>query len=206
MKTMDKQNSVVGIVGSRRKQGNTSWLVRNVLQGASHKGAETEIIYLGDYNLKACTGCEGCADSFSCIIQDDFSDIVRRLDQAHGIVLGSPTYWYSVTSDMKRFIDRSYSLIRYPEGNRRIWISKYEQTGKASVTVAVCEQPQEAMMGNTLTLLNDFSRDLSFKLVASIKALGFFEAGSIAKDVNLAEQAVHAGETMMLYLQSIKQP
>ena len=201
---MSEKLSIVAIIGSRRKQGNTNWMARQILRGAESAGAETEIIYLGDYDLEACTGCEGCARSFSCVIRDDYSEIVRRLDRAHGVVLASPTYWYSVTSDMKRFIDRSYSLIQFPEGDRRLWISKYEKSGKACVTVAVCEQADASMMGNTATLLNDFSHDLGFKLIASLKGLGVFEAGTIQQDSDLAEEAFQAGKRLMLYLTSLK--
>jgi len=42
------------------------------------------------------------------------------LDDADALVLASPTYWYTVSSDMKRFIDRSYSLIQYPEDRQQI--------------------------------------------------------------------------------------
>ena len=178
-------------------------MVRHILRGAEHAGANTDTIYLGDYDLGACTGCEGCSTSFSCIIQDDYQEMVPRLDQAQGVVLASPTYWYSVTSDMKRFIDRSYSLIQFPEGDRRLWISKYEKAGKACVTAAVCEQTDAAMMGNTLALLNDFSRDLGFKLISSLKGLGFFESGSAQADNTLAQQAYQAGERLVLYLQAL---
>jgi len=82
--------------------------------------------------IDACTGCEGCRDSWQCVIEDDFSGIARRMDEADGVILGSPTYWYSVTSAMKRFVDRCYSLIQYPV-SRRQWIGTYQGTGKACV-------------------------------------------------------------------------
>jgi hypothetical protein len=56
----------------------------------------------------------------------------------------------SVTSGMKHFIDRSCSLIQYPE-NRRRWIGKYSDSEKLCVAAAVSEQPEEEMMGGEHT-------------------------------------------------------
>lgn len=182
----------VGIVGSRRRGGNTHSLVQKVLEPLSAEGVETEILFLGDYEIGACTGCEGCADSWECIISDGYQRVVEAVDGAEMAVFASPTYWYSVSSDMKRFIDRSYSLIQYPV-SRHDWIAKYQESGKGCVTVAVCEQSEEEMMGNTSDLLSSFAADIGFQVVENVKALGFFEAGSVKEDLATLESARQAG-------------
>jgi multimeric flavodoxin WrbA len=187
---------LLAINGSRRKMGNTSHLIQSILAAADKDGAETEIIFLGDYNIGACTGCEGCASSWECLIKDDFAQVIKKVDDAEGIVLASPTYWYSVTSDMKRFIDRCYSLIQFPV-NRKAWIGKYQGAGKVSVTAAVCEQTEDSAMGNTLSLLTDFSNDIGIEVAASVKGLGFFEAGSIKADHILLQKAEMAGQNLL---------
>jgi multimeric flavodoxin WrbA len=190
---------ILAINGSRRKNGNTSCLVQSILYPAEKAGAAVESLSLGDYAIDACTGCEGCRDSWQCVIEDDFSGIVRRMDEADGVILASPTYWYSVTSDMKRFVDRCYSLIQYPV-SRRQWIGKYRGTGKACVTVAVCEQLDPAMMGNTLSLLTDFVRDIGLEVVDAVQALGFFAAGSVKSDEEILRRAENAGERLLRQL------
>jgi multimeric flavodoxin WrbA len=181
--------------GSRRKTGNTEHLVGSILAPAKQGGAQIESIFLGDYNLGACTGCEGCRHSWECVIKDDFAQIVKMMDDAEGIVLASPTYWYSVTSDMKRFIDRCYSLIQFPV-NRNEWIAKYQGSGKVCVTAAICEQSEVSAMGNTLSLLTDFSKDIGLDVIASVKGLGFFEAGRIKADHALMQKAGMIGQTL----------
>ena len=112
---------VLALIGSRRKNGNTAGLVQAVLEPVVASGAETETVFLGDYNIAACTGCEGCRASWECVIADDFQLLVARMDAADAVVLASPTYWYSVTSDMKRFIQEhhlSFSLDNDPGGRR----------------------------------------------------------------------------------------
>jgi len=186
---------VLAINGSRRKNGNTECLIQSLLAPAKKAGAQIESISLGDYDIGACTGCEGCRNSWECIIKDDFAQIVEKIDEADGIVLASPTYWYSVTSDMKRFIDRCYSLIQFPV-NRKEWIGKYQSTGKACVTAAICEQSEESAMGNTLSLLTDFSKDIGMDVTDSVKAFGFFEAGSIKADHNRLQKAETTGQNL----------
>jgi len=190
---------LLAINGSRRKKGNTSCLIQSLLAPANQGGAQTEIIFLGDYNIGACTGCEGCSSSWDCVIKDDFAQVVKKIDAADGIVLASPTYWYSVTSDMKRFIDRCYSLIQFPV-NRKEWIGKYQSAGKVCVTAAVCEQSEVSAMGNTLSLLTDFSNDLGIDVIASVKALGFFEAKSINADQDLLQKAATVGQNLFDHL------
>lgn len=187
---------ILAINGSRRKNGNTSCLIQSLLTAAHKVGVPTEIIFLGDYNIGACIGCEGCGNSWECVIKDDFAQIVKKIDDADGIVLASPTYWYSVTSDMKRFIDRCYSLIQFPV-NRKEWIGKYQGAEKVCVTAAICEQSDESAMGNSLQLLTDFSKDIGLDVVVSIKGLGFFEAGSIKADYDLLKKAETAGQNLI---------
>jgi len=191
---------ILAINGSRRKHGNTGLLLKTILKPAELAGVETEQIFLGDYRIEACTGCEGCGKSWDCVIKDGFAKLIEKLDETDGIVLGSPTYWYTVTSDMKRFIDRCYSLIQFPN-TRQQWIGKYQGSGKACVTAAVCEQHEGAMMGTTLTLLSDFSRDIGLELLDSVAALRCFEAGSIKQERAVLQRAKQAGEKMLQRLQ-----
>lgn len=186
---------VLSINGSRRKAGNTEHLIESILTPAVKGGIQVETLFLGDYNIGACTGCEGCSSSWDCVIKDDFAQIVKKIDEAKGIVLASPTYWYSVTSDMKRFIDRCYSLIQFPV-NRKEWIAKYQDSEKVCVTAAVCEQTEESMMGNTLSLLTDFSKDIGLDVIEAVKGLGFFEAGSIKADHDLLQKAEMTGQKL----------
>jgi len=195
---------ITALIGSHRKNGNTAMISRKILESLQEAlpEAETELLFLGDLDIRACTGCEGCQKSWDCVIRDDYAGIVSRIDGSDGLVLASPTYWYSVTSDMKRFIDRSYSLIQYPV-SRQEWISKYSGAGKLCVTAAVCEQHDESMMGSTLSLLNDFSRDLGIDVVASVKAIGHFDAGSVSEDSAVMEQAERAGRLLAKGLGSV---
>jgi hypothetical protein len=63
---------IISINGSRRKKGNTGLLIESILKPLEQSGAEVKSIFLGDYSIGACTGCEGCKSSWECVIKDDF--------------------------------------------------------------------------------------------------------------------------------------
>ena len=98
---------VLGIVGSPRKSGNTDIMVSEALNAASKEGAETEKIFLDDYDLRPCNGCNTCFDTGECNIPDELTKIYSRVMSADGLVLGCPVYFHHVTAQMKLFIDRA---------------------------------------------------------------------------------------------------
>lgn len=104
---MAKETFILGINGSARKNGNTANLLKKILDYAKKEGAKTEILHLIDKNIKPCISClaEGNC-RYPCNIKDDMQEIFEMLKKADCLVLGSPTYWYSLSGLMKNFIDR----------------------------------------------------------------------------------------------------
>lgn len=98
---------VVGIVGSPRKSGNTGFLVGEVLSAIKDPDIESEILYLSDYRIDECDGCDLCVRERRCPKEDDMPSIERTLLEADLIILGAPSYFGQVPSVMKTFIDRS---------------------------------------------------------------------------------------------------
>ncbi len=101
---------ITGIVGSPRKGGNTEFLVSNALEAAGELGADTEAIYLGSAEIEPCVACDICKSTGKCAIYDDMSDILDEISSSNGLVIASPVYFGSVTSQLKMFIDRSRPL------------------------------------------------------------------------------------------------
>ncbi|SFQ98525.1 flavodoxin family protein [Desulfoscipio geothermicus] len=189
---------ILGIVGSKRKKGNTSILVQEALKAAKREGMETELIFLGDYVIKDCIGCEGCKDTYKCVLNDDMQKIYPLLLEADGIILGSPTYWYNVTADMKAFIDRCYSLEVFAEDDRSCWVGINEALGgKYAVAIAVCEQHDEKYMGFTAEAMTKPLVDLGYRVVDTVKAIKLFKAGEALEDEKILEKSRIAGERLV---------
>ena len=103
---------ILAIVGSPRPKGNTNYLVDEALGEAKNLGAETEKLVLSQYEVNPCLGHEDCASFDSCRQEDDTGWILEKFCEADGIILATPVYYYSVTAQMKAFIDRTYFLYK----------------------------------------------------------------------------------------------
>lgn len=101
---------ILAIHGSPRKSGNTEIILKEVLKPLEEAGWETELIKIGGKPLRGCLGCRKCFDNADgkCIIKTDaFNDIIPKVFESDALLLGSPTYYADVTSEMKAFIDRT---------------------------------------------------------------------------------------------------
>lgn len=98
---------IIGISGSPRKDGNTAYYVKTVLDRLAETGAETSFIQLPDFSISGCKACYKCVEAKKCVIQDDFGKLFEKMVEADGIVLGSPTYHASITPELKAVLDRA---------------------------------------------------------------------------------------------------
>lgn len=99
---------VVGIAGSLRPNSNTLQYVKKTLATLERDGIETELISLEGKVIKPCLGCYGCTKEAKCVQEDDdFAEILDKMKQAEGIVLGSPVYLSSVVPQMMALLDRA---------------------------------------------------------------------------------------------------
>lgn len=100
---------VVAINGSPRKGGNTEILIKRVFEPLEKAGIETELIQVGGKAIRGCMACGKCEEmqNRTCVItKDPVNEIAQKIFDADGIILGSPTYFADVTSEMKAIIDR----------------------------------------------------------------------------------------------------
>ncbi len=101
---------IIGIIGSPRKGSNTEILIKNALESAREVGADTEITNLASAEIEPCIACDICKSTGECAIYDDMRDITSKLQEAQGLIIGSPVYFGNVSSQMKIFMDRSRPL------------------------------------------------------------------------------------------------
>jgi multimeric flavodoxin WrbA len=100
---------VVAFNGSSRKDGNTAILLNLVLDELKKDGIETELIQLAGETLSGCIACYKCAekrDQKCAVVKDRVNEYIAKMQQAEGILLGSPTYISDMTANMKALIER----------------------------------------------------------------------------------------------------
>lgn len=101
---------VIAFNGSPRRKGNTAQAIEIVFKELQAQGIETEMVQLGGEKLFGCLACYQCMKNKDgqCARKDDkMNEFIEKIKTADGIVIGSPTYFSNVTSEVKAFIDRS---------------------------------------------------------------------------------------------------
>ena len=100
---------VVALNGSARKDGNTAIIINLVFDELKKEGIETELIQLAGNPIAGCIACYKCFKNKNrrCSVEKDMlNDIIEKMLEADGIILGSPTYFSDFSSGMRAFIER----------------------------------------------------------------------------------------------------
>lgn len=103
---------VLALSASPRIQGNSAFLVDQVLEGAREVGAETERVDLNLLSFRGCQGDFACKSTGRCAQQDDMQGVYDKLDQADAVVFASPVYMGGINAQLKTAIDRLFSYLK----------------------------------------------------------------------------------------------
>ncbi len=106
---------VVAFNGSARKGGNTAILLRYVLCELEKEGIETELVEMTGAEIHGCLACAKCSTRKDglCSQTGDMGNVyIKKMTEADGILLGSPTYVTDVSPEIKALIDRACLVAR----------------------------------------------------------------------------------------------
>ncbi len=101
---------VIAFNGSARKDGNTAILINYVFGELQKQGIETELYQFSGKKIKGCIACAKCfknRDQQCSVKNDVLNECIGKMIEADGIILGSPTYFTDVSTEMKALIDRA---------------------------------------------------------------------------------------------------
>lgn len=93
--------------------GNTHVIVENFAEGAREAGADVEIIFLAEKEIKYCQACMMCWTKTpgKCVMKDDMAGLLEKFMASDIVVFATPVYVYNVTAILKNFIDRMIPII-----------------------------------------------------------------------------------------------
>jgi len=101
---------VVGISCSPRKGKSTFYALDTCLQAAKEavSGVETILIELSEMKINGCIACGKCMKVLECSQEDDFVKMIPILSDSElaALVIATPVYFGSMTSQCKAFLDR----------------------------------------------------------------------------------------------------
>ena len=177
---------VIGIVGSPRHGKNTASLVESILKGAESGGADTALYYLHDHDIRPCQACDACKLTGKCVQEDDMRVLYEALDEAQGLVLGTPIYLDHVSAQTKLLLDRMHAYLGPA-------LVHYYHEGVKAVLVATWGDSDPRAYDDVIDWLKRrFSFYFSIETVGVIKGAGT-DSVSVSDRADLCRAAFDAG-------------
>ena len=74
----------------------------------SAEGIETEIIHIGNKNIRGCIACGSCSETGKCVFDDAVNEIAQKFEKTDGLVVASPVYYASANATLIACLDRLF--------------------------------------------------------------------------------------------------
>ncbi len=129
---------VLLISGSPKPNGNTAQLLQECVKVIQEAGVETEIVSFAGKKIEACIACMKCSKTGECGLDDGLNEIIGKIKQAEGLIVGTPVYFGTARGDVMCALQR----IGYVSRNNGSFLA-----GKVGGPIAVARRG-----GQTLTL------------------------------------------------------
>ena len=156
------------VVVGAKKNGKTDKITQQFIQGAQSAGHEVETEYLfTKKNTHGCIDCQSCKrNGGTCVWTDDITPMLEKVLESDVLVFASPVYFFSISSQLKQFMDRTYAVIEKIKNKKFYFITSAE--GPSVTFEEDLKRVNEPIQG----FLNCFD-GMEF-----IKTLSFFDTGS----------------------------
>lgn len=143
---------VLLINGSPNAKGCTYTALSEVEKELHKEGIETEIIHVGNKDIRGCIACKTCYKTGKCVFNDLVNEVKDKFEEADGLVIGSPVYYSSPNGTLLSFLDRLF------------YISSFDKRAKVGASVVSCRRG-----GNTATfdVLNKYFTISQMPVVSS---------------------------------------
>lgn len=112
------------INGSPRENGNTAIALDEMKNVFEAEGVETEIVQVGNKNVRGCVACGRCAKLGKCVFDDIVNELAPEFEEADGLVVASPVYYASANATLVAVLDRLF------------YSSHFDKTMKVGASIA----------------------------------------------------------------------
>lgn len=111
--------------GSPHANGCTAAALKEMISVFEAEGIETELIHVGNKDIRGCIACRSCMKNGKCVFDDLVNEVAPKFEVADGLVIGSPVYYASPNGTILSFVDRLFYSTRF---------SKHMKVGAAVVS------------------------------------------------------------------------
>ena len=99
---------VLMLNGSPHAEGNTFTALQEMENVFVKEGIETEILHIGNKDIRGCIGCGSCSKTGKCVFQDLVNETAEKFEACDGLVVGSPVYYASANATLVAFLTRLF--------------------------------------------------------------------------------------------------
>ena len=99
---------VLLINGSPNEKGCTYTALSEIAKTLNSENIETEIYYIGTELIAPCKDCRACTKLQKCVINDKVNELLARIRDFDGFVIGSPVHYASASGVISPFLDRLF--------------------------------------------------------------------------------------------------
>lgn len=186
---------IVTLLGSPRSMSNSSTIANRFVQTAETLGAETRTFRLSRLTYRGCQGCYACKTSRgTCVMQDDLAEVLEAVSEADLVVMASPVYYGEITSQLKGFMDRTFSYL-VPDYRSNPQPSRL--TPKKLVFVLTQGHPDQEMFADIYPRYENFLKWEGFTETALLRACGIGPGGVDQASEAILQEAEALARKMM---------
>lgn len=99
---------VLMINGSPHAKGNTYIGLHEMEQVFEKEGIETEIVQIGNKDVRGCIACYSCMEKGKCVFDDIVNELAPKFEACDGLVIASPVYYASANATLIACLDRLF--------------------------------------------------------------------------------------------------
>jgi multimeric flavodoxin WrbA len=168
---------IVCLLGSPRPKGNSALIADRFCRAAEAVGAEVQTFPLNKLKYRGCQACMTCKTKLDrCVLKDDLTQVLDAIRDAQVLVMASPIYYGEVSSQLKAFIDRTFSYL-VPDFHTNPHPSRLAP-GKKLVMI-LAQGDGEQLYADVFPRYESFFRWYGFEDNHLLRACGVFAPGEV---------------------------
>lgn len=114
--------------GSPNPKGNTVLALGEMEKVFALEGIETEILHVGNKDIRGCIACRQCKKMGKCVFDDLVNETAAKFEACDGLAVGSPVYYASANATLVAYLTRLF------------YSTSFDKTMKVGAAVAVARR------------------------------------------------------------------
>jgi multimeric flavodoxin WrbA len=169
---------IVSLLGSPRPKGNSAAIAARFCEAAEGLGAEVTTFALNKLKYRGCQACMTCKTKLDmCVLKDELAEVLEAVREAEVLVMATPIYYGEVSSQLKAFIDRTFSYLvpDYATNPNPCRLAP----GKKLVFIQAQGEPDESRFADVFPRYDWFLKWYGFSDSFLIRACGVYDKGDV---------------------------